>query len=344
MSDTPRIPRPPDEAERLAELRRYALQETPGDGDFDFLAELAARLCGTPYAFVTLVDEHRVWSKAAFGMEARSHARDDDYCSWTILEAGGMRIPDLQADARTAGMALTADPRGYRMYCGANLVSSNGHHIGSLCVLGTAPRQVDDATAAILDKLARQVMILIELRARTRALETAYDRLHELATVDELTGLLNRRALMEQLQVEIERGRRLALPFALVLLDLDNFKRLNDTSGHLMGDAVLRGVGALLRERLRVTDTAGRYGGEELCLLLPGTETEAAVALANLLRQNIAATVYESMGAQAHVSASFGVAVWRHDAATSTDQLIEQADRALYRAKHLGRNRVEHHS
>jgi diguanylate cyclase (GGDEF)-like protein len=344
MSDTARIPRPPNEAERLAELRRYALQQTPGDGDFDFLAELAATLCGTPYAFVTLVDDKEVWSKAAFGSEARSHARDDDYCSWTILEAGGMQIPDLRADPRTAGMALTHDARGYRMYCGANLVSANGHHIGSLCVLDTAPRQVDPATVAILDKLARQVMSLVELRARTSALESAYERLHELATVDELTGLLNRRALMEQLQVEIERGRRLALPFALVLLDLDNFKRLNDSSGHLMGDAVLRGVGALLRDRLRVTDTAGRYGGEELCLLLPGTETEAAVALANMLRQAIAATMFMSMGAEAQVSASFGVSVWRHDAAIGPDQLIEQADRALYRAKHMGRNRVEYHA
>lgn len=121
MTVTVSIRRPANESDRLAALRRYHIVDTPVAADFDFLARMAAVMCGTPYAFISLLDQERVWHKSAYGCRLTQMDRDAHYCSWTILEERGLRIADLRADARTAGMALTvAQPR-YRMYCGVNL-------------------------------------------------------------------------------------------------------------------------------------------------------------------------------------------------------------------------------
>ncbi|MES2130147.1 MAG: sensor domain-containing diguanylate cyclase [Pseudomonadota bacterium] len=338
------IPRPADEAERLEALRRFAQLDSPPDADFDFLTEMAAAVCGAPCSFVSLVDAERVWYKSAFGKDVAETPRDDDYCSWAILEQERLHISDLRKDPRTANMELTTGPAQYRMYSGANLVTSDGHHIGTLCVLDHSARTLRGEQLALLDRLARQVMNLIELRAKSRALELAYARMEKLATFDELTGLLNRRALLARLHDEVQRCRRQGSELSVVMIDLDHFKQVNDTHGHQTGDAVLRGVGALLRSRIRVTDSAGRYGGEELCLLLPGTGVAAAALLADKLRRAVADTVFRCGEAQVQVTASFGIAAYHAEHAPVAERLIEAADLTLFRAKHGGRNRVELHA
>lgn len=333
------IPRPENEEERLAALRGYGLVDTPADTDFDFLTKMAATICGTPYAFVSLVENDRVWYKSTYGRSAIQTPRDEDYCSWSILEKDGLQIPDLSEDTRTANLTLTKSGPQYRMYCGANLTNSDGHRIGSLCVLDVVPRALDPEKFAILEQLANQVMSLIELRAKNRQLQEAYSIMERLATVDELTGLLNRRTLMMQLRKEIDRNLRTQSEFALVMIDIDHFKKINDNFGHLRGDAVLREIGQLITQRLRSTDCAGRYGGEELALALLGAGIDEAKRVAEELRSAIAETAYAEE--QIRVTASFGIAVFRTVDAWSMDTLIDAADKALYRAKHSGRNRVE---
>lgn len=339
MSATSTIPRPADEAARLTALRRYQLLDTPADAEFDFLARMAATICGTPYAYVSLVDDDRVWYKSALGNPAVEAPRDQDYCSWSILENPGLHIADLRADRRTAGLPLTIGFPEYRMYCGANLVSSDGYRIGTLCVLDVVARALSPDTMALLTQLAGQVMSLIELRAKSQQLELAYAAMERLATTDELTGLLNRRALMARLQMEIDRSHRTQDSFALVMIDLDYFKRINDEHGHLCGDAVLREVGALLLQRMRSTDSAGRYGGEELAVLLFGAGLASARQVAEELRAAIADAAYAHGAVRA--TASFGVAVFEPRLAWGMDALIDAADKALFRAKHGGRDRVE---
>lgn len=165
MTATVVIPRPANELNRLAALRRYQLLDTPAAADFDYLAKMAAVLCGTPYAFISLVDRDRVWYKAAFGCRLTQTERDADYCAWTILEEHSLYIADLCADARTAAMLLTVDAPRYRMYCGVNLISSDGHRIGTLCVLDVVTRQLSKEILGLLTLLAQQVMALIEQHA-----------------------------------------------------------------------------------------------------------------------------------------------------------------------------------
>jgi diguanylate cyclase (GGDEF)-like protein len=162
-------------------------------------------------------------------------------------------------------------------------------------------------------------------------------RLYALANVDGLTGLYVRRYFDLRVTEEIERARRFGTSFALVMLDLDDFKRLNDTHGHLVGDRALREVAAVAQRQLRGVDLAARYGGEELAFLLPRTSLADAHAVAERIRAAIGAHGFGGLT----ITASLGVAGWTEAGVTAPERLVERADAALYRAKAAGKNRVE---
>jgi diguanylate cyclase (GGDEF)-like protein len=172
------------------------------------------------------------------------------------------------------------------------------------------------------------------------ALENA--RLHGMverqALVDGLTGLANRRAATDALHAEAARAQRLETPLSVVLADLDRFKEVNDLHGHAVGDEVLRVFADVLRETLRESDVAGRWGGEEFLLLLPGADEEGAAQLADRVRIALADRGIASAPGL-RVTASFGVA--EYTGQTNTEELVDAADSALYRAKRAGRDRVE---
>ncbi|MDQ2695296.1 MAG: diguanylate cyclase, partial [Pseudomonadota bacterium] len=189
----------------------------------------------------------------------------------------------------------------------------------------------------------RQIQQELEARVeeRTRALEASNRQLERLARCDELTGLYNRRHLMELLNKAFYAAKRYNEPLAVMMLDIDHFKRINDTYGHAAGDRVLTVVGRLLRENLRTADITGRYGGEEFCIALVHTPLADAVATAEKLRRQIAATAVrvEDDGPPLHITCSIGISQWL-PYTTDLQELLEQADKALYQAKQGGRNRV----
>ncbi|MGN0857970.1 MAG: diguanylate cyclase [Stenotrophomonas sp.] len=173
---------------------------------------------------------------------------------------------------------------------------------------------------------------------RTEELQRANVQLAALAGEDALTGLYNRRRLLQRINELIEEGQRHRGTHSLLLLDLDHFKDVNDCHGHAAGDAVLRAVARLLHGALRAQDMAARYGGEELLLLLPNTAADDAAEVAERLRQGIAALQLPCPQGVLSITASFGVAQLRPG--QTAEQWIERADLALYRAKREGRNRV----
>lgn len=162
------------------------------------------------------------------------------------------------------------------------------------------------------------------------------ETLREQATTDTLTGLLNRRSMLEILHDERSRSHRLGSPFSVVMFDIDLFKAVNDTFGHEAGDTVLTTIASRVTSRLRDVDSFARWGGEEFLLLLPGTDLDGAIALAETCREIIAASPMEGVG---KVTASFGVADYGRE--KNVTALIRRADEALYNAKNKGRNRVE---
>ena len=242
----------------------------------------------------------------------------------TAAEATAARGSRIVLPDGTVVASGDADGEGERLILP---LTASGERFGTLELMGDSFSKEQRMNAA---SLAAHAVV---------ALENA--RLHGMverqALVDGLTGLANRRAAADALHVEAARAERLETPLSVVLADLDGFKDVNDEHGHAVGDAVLRAFAEVLRDTLRESDLAGRWGGEEFLLLLPGADEEGAAQLAERVRIGLAARRIPSVPGL-RVTASFGVAEYAGEA--NTEQLVAAADDALYRAKRGGKDRV----
>ncbi|MGD0736062.1 MAG: two-component regulator propeller domain-containing protein [Terracidiphilus sp.] len=181
-----------------------------------------------------------------------------------------------------------------------------------------------------------------QLNEEKTALAAAREELQEQATHDSLTGVWNRGAIFNLLKLEIERARRERKTLSVVMADLDHFKVVNDTYGHLWGDLVLIEVARCLHSSLRVYDSIGRYGGEEFLILMPGCDPVKNLNRLHELLESVGSRKFSNSQVQFQITCSFGVSVYRPgQAVPSAEDLLNGADQALYSAKHLGRNRVE---
>jgi two-component system, cell cycle response regulator len=178
---------------------------------------------------------------------------------------------------------------------------------------------------------------IVELHAQLLA---AREALRDQATRDSLTRIWNRASILEMLETEIQRSSRELRPLGVVMFDLDHFKQVNDTYGHLAGDVVLREMAQRVHGTLRAYDAIGRYGGEEFLIVLPGCDQHATEAQAERTRHIVSCDTVDVGNAQIHISASFGASAFLPGKPVSSHELMRSADEALYRAKDLGRNRV----
>jgi diguanylate cyclase (GGDEF)-like protein len=350
------IPIPRNEAARLKSLQNLHILDTPSEAAYDDLTRLAAYVCDAPMATITLVDEDRQWFKSRIGITAQETPRSVSFCAHAIAQNELFVVPDATKDSRFAGSPLVLDDPNIRFYAGMPIVSPEGFHVGTMCVLDKKPRELTEEKQVALRVLARQVAAqfqmrrqLLELReARARQskieqrlresqtrLKEANALLQELVTTDALTGVKNRRAFDEGLQQAWKLSARTKSPLALLMVDVDHFKRVNDTLGHEAGDDVLRLVAQTLQFMTRSTDMVARYGGEEFVVVLPGTEAEAAVSFAEQLRLNIANLSWRGHPLTVSIGVDAGMATGKTEC-----QLVARADAALYRAKNSGRNRV----
>lgn len=208
--------------------------------------------------------------------------------------------------------------------------------VGPMVLLATSTMgtHLDGASDGALETLSRDV-------ANALATARKYDSIRRQVVTDHLTRLYNRRHFVHRAEEEVERSLREQAPMSIVMVDIDHFKRFNDTYGHATGDRVLQVVAAHLQDAVRTTDVCARYGGEEFTLLLPNTPGENAVFMAERVRRTLAGTRYTGLGLPGDVSItiSCGVATCPRDA-TRVDDLLELADTALYQAKADGRDCV----
>ena len=187
----------------------------------------------------------------------------------------------------------------------------------------------DALSPDLIDQTLRGAMQRYALEQERAAMMA---KMAEMVATDELTGVANRRRLMEKIEEEQHRSERTLRPFACLMIDLDRFKRVNDQYGHQTGDLVLRQCAAALQKNVRVNDVVARYGGEEFCVVMPETDHEGACSLAERLRAAVASLP------DPVPTVSIGMAVWREG--DSADRVLSSADKALYEAKNSGRNRV----
>lgn len=190
-------------------------------------------------------------------------------------------------------------------------------------------------------ELLARVKVHYRLKVLQDELREANKRLEALADTDGLTGLYNRRYFDALLGRELQRTERYKTPLGLVLLDIDHFKRVNDTYGHTMGDEVLRNVSRIVTSSVRVTDAVARYGGEEIAVVFTQTTAQGVAEVTERLRQNVAEFSHAHLGSSFKCTASFGVSVCDgRGVVPNARELVDRADRALYQAKRAGRNRV----
>ena len=190
----------------------------------------------------------------------------------------------------------------------------------------------------VLEARERERLSTAELHAKYEQLEQRAETLSHLSVRDGLTGLFNRRHFEEALGVELQRARTFGQTLCLALLDIDHFKRINDSYSHVVGDAVLRSIAQVLQKELRASDVAARYGGEEFVLILPHTGLDGARIAAEKVRVAIATTQWGHLTPGREVTASLGLAEWK--LGESPTDFVRRADQALYAAKAGGRNRV----
>jgi len=247
---------------------------------------------------------------------------------WVLEHAVARRIDDF----RTSDVATDTPSHGMHSWLGAPLFMY-GDCDGVVAVQSSRVGAFKAEHQRLLESLALQI---------AASLQNAH--LYELAMVDGLTGLFVRRYFDARIEEEIERSRRYGTPFSVIMLDVDDFKKLNDTYGHLVGDRVLRAIANVIKAQMRGVDTAARYGGEEMSVILPRTEMVGAYNLAERIREAIAElriTTDDDPPRALAVTASLGISAYPESKAADGVDLVRRADKALYRAKKTGKNRVE---
>ncbi|MBS3650073.1 sensor domain-containing diguanylate cyclase [Pseudaminobacter sp. 19-2017] len=313
------------EHQRLDALDRLDAVDAPRNESFDRIARLIQTIFEVPIALVTVIDAHRQLYKACIGLNIEQVERRDTICRMTIQQEGPMIISDTLADPNFATHPHVTGGLKVRFYAGASLRTPDGHNIGTVCAIDTKPRSFSE----------RQTRVLAELADMT----VEYIALRQLASIDALTGALTRRAFRESGERAIALAQRHKHNLSLIALDIDHFKRVNDSFGHAAGDQVLAAVASACAANLRQSDVFGRIGGEEFAIILPHTHRSGALEVAEKLRAAIAGTEFRLGGEPCQITASFGVSTL-DIATTDVDGLLANADAALYQAKAEGRNRV----
>lgn len=337
-------PFPEDEDARLRSLKDMEILDTPAEDRFDCITRIARRVFETEYAAVNLIDSDRQWGKSSCGIDNFNSPREESFCAHAILDEESTIILDATRDERFSDNPFVTGSPGIRFYMGHPVHSPDGHAIGTLCVIDTAPREsVSEEDRRVIEDLAS--LVDSELQ-RGKLHDVQAELRHQLSEaerrsrIDDLTDLWNRRAIREMLDAELNRSERSENSLGIVMLDIDDFKLINDTHGHSAGDEVLRRVAEVLRKSVRDYDAVGRYGGEEFLALLTEAAREQAHEIGERIRREVQELTVDHNGKDLSVTVSLGITVGDVNDELEAEELVEEADEALYHSKETGKNRV----
>lgn len=333
-----------DEPLRLAALRRLNLIETPLENRFERITRVARRALNMEVAAISLVETDRQWFKSAQGHSLRETSREISFCGHTLLQGEPSVIKDARLDPRFARNPLVIGPMQCIFYAGQPIRSPDGYNIGAFCVCDSKPRELTEEDLQILRDLAGWTESELRLASANAVQASLIEDVsveHRRGLIDGLTRMWNRDGILRLAHHCAESSSVRKTGFALIMVDLDHFKEINDVHGHGAGDEVLRVCARRMLGAVRETDSIGRRGGDEFIIVVTQCESEQA---ANTVAQRVCSAIKSSpirtTTATIPVSASLGVRFVAHEEANCIDEILEDADQALYRAKDRGRDTV----
>ena len=326
---------------RCAAINSYQILDTPSEPDFDDITKLAAAVCKASFAAISFVCEERQWFKAEFGLGINQTPVSQSFCAHAIRQSHIFEITDAQKSPVFADNPLVTGRPWVRFYAGMPIIATDGTPVAALCVLDpiARPEGLSDVQQMTMRVLAKQVGAQLELRrsiierdARALEQQATATALRWIATHDSLTHLGNRTLFQNHLEMAVKEAQENGSRPAVILIDVDYFKQINDSLGHDAGDAVLCSFASRLREMVRAGDTVARLGGDEFGIILTSVRTKAHLedivrSLSVRLRERL-----NHNGRLIECRASIGVAIYSDDAVT-VESLIKCSDLALGVAK-----------
>jgi diguanylate cyclase (GGDEF)-like protein len=309
---------PKNEAERLHALRTLKILDTSHEERFDRVTRMAKRMFGVSISLVSIVDEDRQWFKSSQGLDASETSRDISFCGHAINQDGLFIVPDTAKDERFFDNPLVTEAPNIRFYAGYPLKLRQGINIGTLCLIDTKPKNLDEEDQQLLKDLG--AMIEQEIKSI------------QLATLDELTLISNRRGFLTMVDHSFKVCQRNKISMSFIFFDLNKFKSINDEHGHHEGDFVLITFAQIMLNSFRDCDLIGRLGGDEFIAMLSGADKgKAELALE---RFTIAIDkANETLNKPYKIEYSAGIRNFQHDTDRTIEEMIQDADAAMYEQK-----------
>lgn len=312
---------PANEAERLHALKTLNILDTSHEERFDRVTRMAKRMFGVDTSLVSLVDEDRQWFKSKQGLEATETPRDISFCGHAINQDGLFIIPNATEDDRFFDNPLVTEDPSIRFYAGYPLKLRQGVNLGTLCLIDSKPRQLDEEDKQLLMDLG--AMIEQEIRSV------------QMSTLDDLTLISNRRGFLTLAEHTQKQCIRQKTPLSVILFDLNKFKPINDQYGHHEGDFALKQFANVMRGVFRDSDVIGRLGGDEFVVMLANVSNEDIDIILERFDHEMD-EMNKGMDKPYRIEYSCGVATFPHDADQLLEDMIAEADAAMYKEKNTG--------
>ncbi len=307
-----------DEAARLKSLYDYDILDTEAEKTFDDITQLVAQICNMPISLISLVDSERQWFKSKQGFEATEMPRDISFCGHAINQDGLFIVPNASKDERFFDNPLVTSAPNIRFYAGYPLKIRGGLNIGTLCLLDEAPREMDEEDQLLFKDLGA----IIEQEIRSI----------QLATLDALTLISNRRGFLNLVDYGFKVCQRNKISMSFLLFDLNKFKAINDQYGHHEGDFVLVKFAQLMIETFRNSDVIGRLGGDEFVAMMTSSDEENTNTI--LARFEVAIEeANATMNKPYKIEYSVGLVHFQHNTEKTPEEMIQAADAAMYKNK-----------
>lgn len=313
------------------------------DSRFDRITRLARQMFSTPLAAITLIRDGKLWCKSIDGGLLEQFNALDSVLEELSHHDELFIVGDLLEDKRLVNFTVCFQQNKVRFCAAYPIRSLDGKQIGSLAILDESPRYVDEQDLRALQDLA----MLAETEVQNVVVTSAHDKLmrelddaRRAMMMDPLTGCWNRAGLEALFQHQWEFAQNTGLIFGIALVDVDNFKTINDTFGHLTGDGVLKELVNRMRDTLRTSDVIARYGGDEFLILIDTPSADMIKQVGLRLLRNIRSKPVMVDNVQIDISTSIGISIYEAGRYVNATNMLDAADKALYAAKEQGRNRV----